>query len=339
MRDKMRIAVFGIGGVGGLLGGALARVHPETYFLARGENLNAIRENGLNVQSVKLGDFTVRPKLVSDDAVELGVMDAVIVACKGYSLEPACRAVAPLLGPQTLVVPLLNGVLVSETMEPLLPPCTLSDGVIYIFSHLDGPGRVAHTSDFCRVTLGRKDGSQTEAMTALVDLLNEAGVEARVSKNILVDSWRKYIRVCSMGVMCCYYDGPAGKAREEPNYKTVLRGTVDSMIAVAAAKGVNLPEELAGQVVDAFEKMPSEEITSLYRDLRSGKPVEQTELQHLVGRMVEMGRELGVPTPYHEAALMKFTDAPSSPDGTPRQTAPASGNPDERRPLSAKAPL
>ena len=308
--DKMKIAVSGIGGVGGLLGGALARVHPETYFLARGENLNAIREHGLSVQSAMLGDFTVRPKLASDDAAELGVMDAVIVACKGYHLESVCRAIAPMLGPDTAVIPLLNGVLVSGMMEPLLPPCQLSDGVIYIFSHLDGPGRVAHTSSFCRVILGMKDGSRPSALESLAGLLSEAGVEARVSENILVDSWRKYIRVCSMGVMCCYYDGPAGKAREDPDYKTVLRGSVGSMIAVAAAKGVRLPEELAGQVVEAFEKMPPDEVTSLYRDLRSGKPVEQTELHHLIGWMVEMGRELGVPTPYHEAAYRRFAGSP-----------------------------
>ncbi|MCR5347074.1 MAG: 2-dehydropantoate 2-reductase [Fretibacterium sp.] len=306
MNSKIKIAVFGIGGVGGLLGGALARVHPETYFLARGENLKAIQQNGLSVHSSQLGNFTACPGLASDNAADLGVMDVVILACKGYHLEEACRAAAPMLRPDTLVVPLLNGVLVSEIMKPLLPPCTLADGVIYVFSHLEGPGRVEHTSRFCRVILGMKDGSCPSALKELADLLNRAGVEARLSEEILAESWRKYVRVCSMGVMCCYYDGPAGKARRDPEYKKVLRGAVDSMIAVAAARGVRLPEELAGQVVEAFDKMPPEEVTSLYRDLSSGKPVEQTELRHLIGRMVEMGRELGVPTPYHEAACEKF---------------------------------
>ena len=306
MDHKMKIALFGIGGVGGLLGGALARVHPETYFLARGENLNAIRKNGLNVQSVMLGNFTVRPKSASYDAAELGVMDAVIVACKGYHLETACHVIAPMLSPQTLVIPLLNGVTVSEMMEPLLPPCVLADGVIYIFSHLAGPGRVAHTSNFCRVFLGMRNGSRPSSLKGLVDILNKAGVEANLSENILTDSWRKYVRVCSLGVMCCYYDGPMGKVREDPNCETVLRDTIGSMVAVAEAKGVTLPEELSSDIVEAFKNTPPDEVTSLYRDLRSGKPVEQTELHHLVGRMVEMGRELGIPTPYHEAAYKKF---------------------------------
>ena len=130
----MKIAVLGIGGVGGIIGGVLARKEEETYFIARGKTLEAIRRGGLHVESALFGDFTVRPRKIAKTADDFGVMDAVIISCKGYSLKDACRIISTMVGSDTLVVPLLNGVGVSDMMKPLLPPCILADGVIYVFS-------------------------------------------------------------------------------------------------------------------------------------------------------------------------------------------------------------
>ena len=302
----MKIAVFGIGGVGGIVGGVLARAHPETFFCVRGKNLDAIRQDGLQVRSVQFGDFTVRPRLASDDAAELGPMDAVILSCKGHHLPKTCRAAAPMITPCTVVVPLLNGVLVSELLEPLLPPCVLADGVIYIFSHLEGPGRVAQTLGKCRVIAGMKDGSRPPALEELAGILNRAGVDTAVTEDILTESWRKYATMGSSSTMFCYYDGPAGKVRQDPGYETALRAVIGDMIAVAAARGVTLPADTADRLVENFSKTPPDTMTSLYRDLSGGKPAQDTELHHIIGRMVEMGRETGIPTPYHEAAYRRF---------------------------------
>lgn len=114
----MKIAVLGIGGVGGIVGGALAKNYTETYFYVRGKNLDAIRRRGLRVRSALLGDFTVQPKLASDSAEELGLMDVIFVSCKGYNLRAACESIAPMIKAETLVIPLLNGVIVSDMMRP-----------------------------------------------------------------------------------------------------------------------------------------------------------------------------------------------------------------------------
>ena len=302
----MKIAVFGIGGVGGILGGALARENPDTFFCARGRNLEAIRQDGLRVQSPMLGDFAVRPRLASDNAADFGVVDAVIVSCKGCSLPESCGAIAPMLAPHTVVVPLFNGLMLSELMAPLLPPCVLADGVVYIFSHLEGPGRVAQTSKSCRVIAGMRDGSRPDALEELAGILNRAGIQASVTDDILTESWRKYVTMGSSSVMFCYYDGPAGKVREDPDYETVLRAVVGEMIAVAAARGVRLPEDMGDRLADLFREMPPENMTSLYRDLSGGKAAKETELHNIIGRMVEMGREAGIPTPYHSAAYERF---------------------------------
>ena len=302
----MKIAVVGIGGVGGIVGGALARKHRDTFFYVRGENLNKIRKEGLKVESVVLGDFTANPKLASDDADEIGRMDAVIVTCKGYSLESICKAIVPVVGPETLVLPLLNGVVVSDIMESMLPPCLLADGTIQVFSRLEGPGHIIQSAGMCRIAAGMKDGSRPDKLIELVDILKQAGVKALLSENILVDSWTKYAYMCGCSVVFCHYDGPASKVRENPGYEQVLHAVVGEIIAVAAAKGVTLADNLADVFVDEIRKMPPDTMTSLYRDISSGKPADQTELYHIIGRMVEHGEQTGVATPYHREAYDKF---------------------------------
>lgn len=305
----MRIAVFGIGGVGGIVGGALARVCPDVSLVARGRALEAIRRDGLIVESALLGSFTVRPRALDSSALEgAGPMDAVVVACKGYDIEAACRAISPLLRADTLVVPLLNGLGASDVMEPLLPPCVLAGGLIYVFSHLEGPGRVAHTSGPCRVIMGMRDGSRSAALEDLSALMAEAGLDARTTGDILSEQWRKYATVGSMNIMCCLWDGPVGKAREDPGHEAVLRGTLDEIRAVAEAQGASLPGEMEEEIVARFEASPPDTITSLYRDLSAGKPPERTELRWLIGRVVEMACAAGVSVPHHEEALARWAE-------------------------------
>lgn len=302
----MKIAVFGIGGVGGIVGGALAKDHPDTYFYVRGENLDAIHRNGLKVESAVFGDFTVRPKLASDKASELGAMDVVFVSCKGYSLKAACEAISPMLRPDTVVIPLLNGVVVSDLMEPLLPPCILADGTIRVFSRLEKPGHIVQSTEMCSIVFGMKDGSRPAVLDRIAAVLNKAGLKTTVSENILVDSWSKYVMMCGNSAVFCYYDGPAGKVREDPQYRKVFDAVTGELIAVAAAKGVVLPAETAEKVAAAFSNFPPDAMSSLYRDLSGGKPARETELDHIIGRMVEMGRQTGVPTPYHTIAYERF---------------------------------
>lgn len=302
----MKIAVLGIGGVGGLIGGALARKNEETYFIARGKTLEAIRSRGLHVESALFGDFTVRPKEIAETAGDFGVMDAVVISCKGYSLKDACRIVSPMVGEGTLVVPLLNGVGVSDIMKPLLPPCLLADGVIHVFSHIEEPGHIVQSYGSCHVIIGMKDGGRPQRLDELSEALNGAGIKTSVSGNILFESWRKYLIMCGNSVVFCYYGGPAWKVREHAGYKDVVRAAANEIISVAAANGVKLPENSADLCVENFAKLVPETVNSLYRDLSSGKNPKDTELDHLIGRMIALGRAANIPTPYHETAYRRF---------------------------------
>lgn len=147
----MKILIFGIGGIGGFVGGALARVADSIYFYSRGENGRTIGEKGIQVDSALLGSFTAHPVKVSHEAGEMGPMDLVFLSCKGNGLKEACRELAPMVTKDTVVVPLLNGVLVSELMEPLLPACHVADGTIRVFRAI---GRARAT--WCRLRAAEK---------------------------------------------------------------------------------------------------------------------------------------------------------------------------------------
>ena len=302
----MRIAVFGIGGVGGIVGGALAKTHPDTNFFVRGENLKAIMQHGLKVQSVLLGDFVAHPRLASDNPAKFGIMDVIFVSCKGYHLKSACEAISQMTGPETIVIPLLNGLLVSDIMEPMLPPCILADGAIYVFTRLEKPGHIVHSAGLCSITFGMKDGGKPAKFEEIAAILNKANIKTTLSGNIMLDSWLKYIRMCCNSAMFCYYDGPAGKIHEDPNHEKALRSMLAELIAVATAKGVALPADMIDQYVSDFSKLPPDTVSSLYRDLNSGKPANETELHHIIGRMVEFGRQVKVATPYHQTVYERF---------------------------------
>ena len=193
-----------------------------------------------------------------------------------------------------------------STVKPLLPPCLLTDGVIHVFSHIEEPGHIVQSYGPCHVIIGMKEGERPQKLDELAETLNGAGIKTSVSEDILFESWRKYLIMCGNSVVFCYYDGPAWKVREHADYKDTVRAAANEIISVAAVNGVKLPEDSADLCAENFAKLAPETVNSLYRDLSSGKPPQKTELDHLIGRMIEMGRAANIPTPYHEMAYKRF---------------------------------
>ena len=151
-----------------------------------------------------------------------------------------------------------------------------------------------------------KGGERPQKLDELAEALNGAGIKTSVSEDILFECWRKYLIMRGNSVVFCYYDGPAWKVREHADYKDTVRAAANEIISVAAANGVKLPEGSADLCAENFMKLAPETVNSLYRDLSSGKPPQKTELDHLIGRMIEMGRAANIPTPYHEMAYKRF---------------------------------
>lgn len=303
----MRILIFGMGGIGSFIGGALARARAgaDVYFYVRGKNREAIEKEGLHVTSEILGDFKVWPKGMGQDGKSFGKMDAIFLACKGNGLINACRDMAPMVGNSTVVVPLLNGVLVSDLMAPLLPPCFIADGTIRVFSHMEKPGHVVQTAGSGKVVMGMKDGKNRPILYELADILQKAGIPAEVTDDIRLDSWEKYALMGTNSALFCLFDGPAGKVRRQGNYRKIVAEAVEEVITVARAQGVIFPETYKENYLCLFDSLPGDTVTSLYRDLKDGKKTEDTETEMILGRMVKMGKEAGVPVPCFEKAYEK----------------------------------
>ena len=248
----MKILIFGIGGIGGFAGGALAGTGSDVYFYVRGKNREAIEKEGLHVTSELLGDFTVHPKGMGQDGKALGKMDVILLACKGNGLAKACHDMAPMVATHTVVVPLLNGVLVSDLMEPLLPPCFIADGTIRVFSHLEKPGHVVQTAGSGQVVMGMKDGRDLPLLHELAALLQKSGIPAKVTHDIRLDSWEKYALMAANSALFCLFDGPAGKVRRQKNYRQVVAETVGEVIAMAKVQGVIIPPAYKEDYPDSY---------------------------------------------------------------------------------------
>lgn len=298
----MRIAIYGAGGVGGYFGGVLARAGHDVTLIARGRHLNAIRSHGLLLRTPG-GDSRAHPPATADPA-GIGPVDAVIVAVKSLHL-PAVRAgIGPLLGPATLVVPLLNGVDAHEALLPAVGRERMGKGLTRIISEVAAPGEIRHIGVDPYVALAEWDGRASPRAEALVAALAEAGVQAEIPPDIDAALWHKFLFVCSLGGVCAVCRMPLGPVRANPASRDLLRRAMEEIAAIAAARGITLPSDAVGRALEIFDSFPPEGTSSLQRDIAAGIP---SELDAWNGAAVRMGAESGVPTPVHSfihAALL-----------------------------------
>ncbi|MCJ7855958.1 2-dehydropantoate 2-reductase [Lachnospiraceae bacterium NSJ-143] len=301
----MKIAVLGMGGIGGVVGASLAGKYDDIYFIARGENLKAINRNGLTLKSDRLGTFTVRPRLATDNVNDIGTVDALIIATKSYSLEAACVQCMPLIGQNTLVLPLLNGVSVSDDVES----CTggmgqVADGCIYAFSNIVSPGVVAHIGELCHIDFGFKDGRKTPEALELCTMLTESGIETVLSDDIMVPVWEKYIMMCGNSCVFSYFECTAGEVHSDSAKSKYIADVYTELYTIARACGVNVSDTIVEKYIDTFSRLPEDAITSLYRDIKSGKA--DTEFDAIIGKAYRLSQKTGVDAPCIKAVYEKY---------------------------------
>ncbi len=291
----MKIAIYGAGGVGGYYGGVLARAGHDTALLARGDHLTAIRRSGLRVRS-PLGDFLVRPGVATDDPGEVGPTDVVIVAVKSTHLLAVRDGIAPLLGPETLVVPFLNGVDAHEALVPAVGRARMGKGLTRIISEIAAPGEIRHVGVDPYVAMAEWDGGASARVDALVAALRDAGVDAEVPPDIDAALWLKFLFICSVGGVGAACRMPLGTMRTLPETRALLRRAMEEIVAVAVAHGVSLSDEAVTFAMNTVDTFPPEGTSSLQRDIVAGLP---SELDAWSGAAARLGAEAGVPTPVH----------------------------------------
>ena len=291
----MHIAVLGAGGIGGYYGGLLARGGQDVIFIARGAHLAAIRERGLRVESVH-GDFEIYPARATDQAAEVGPVDLVLVAVKSYDLEQAAQSAQPLIGPQTVALPLLNGLDAAERLAAVWGEEHVLGGLTHISASIAAPGCIRQVSPLRRITLGERDGSLTPRAQRIRDVLAASDIEAVVTPAIDAALWSKFLFIASISGVCCLARRPIGPVLETPETRQLYIDALREVRAVGRASGVALPPNLVEQTLRLTEGFSPQTRPSLLVDLEAGR---RLELEAMSGTVVRYGRERRVPTPVH----------------------------------------
>jgi len=293
----MRIAILGLGGVGATVAGGLRKYEKDLIFIARGETKRVLQKKGLYLESDLLGNGTIYPGLVSDDPEEVGVVDVLILCSKSYGLEAACKKYINIVGEETLVVPLQNGVTASKSVSEWLGgKGIVSDSYIYCFSNIVETGHVTNGGNILRVGIGFSDARDDNKAKKLIAMLNEGGLPSIYGQEIMKALWEKYAMMCGNSCAFIYFDCPVGEIQEDSEKLGFLRGIYEDINRLAKATGVTGMDDMPQRYIEDFMKLPPQTISSLYRDIRGGK--EDTEFEWLVGSSYRLAKELGVDIPF-----------------------------------------
>jgi 2-dehydropantoate 2-reductase len=288
----MRVLVVGAGGVGGYFGARLARAGTAVTFLARGAHLEAIRRHGLRIRSGVDGDWVVEADAVSDVRGQPRA-DVVLFCVKSFDTETAATAIRPVVGPDTAVVSLQNGVDNEATLDRVLGDGHAVGGVAYVFATIESPGVIGHRLGG-RVVFGELDGRASPRLERLRQAFAAAGIPADIVADVRRALWEKYLMISAQAGTTALTRVPIGVIRAVPETWRMYRVIVEELAAVARAEGVRLDDGAADAIVKAAEGLAPEALSSLYHDLVQGRPL---ELEALHGHAVRLGQRLGVPTP------------------------------------------
>lgn len=292
----MRIVVYGTGGVGGYFGGRLAQAGEDVTFIARGEHLRAIKAQGLKVDSTD-GDFLINPARTTDDIGEVGETDLVILGVKAWQVPEAARAIKPLVGPNTTVLPLQNGVdAVSQLVEELGRDNVIG-GLCRIVSFVAGPGYIRHAGLTPSIIIGELDNRRTDRITTIENLFKHASLQITVAQDIQVALWTKFLFIASFSGIGAMANAPAGVIRSDPKWSTQILKAMEEIYALAHARGIKLPPESIATVMATVDALPEDATSSMQRDIAAGK---RSELESQNGAVVRMARESDVDVPTHE---------------------------------------
>jgi 2-dehydropantoate 2-reductase len=294
----MRIAVVGAGGVGGGFGAAFAKAGGDVTFIARGAHLAAMKGKGLKVESPR-GDAHLVPTQATDDPASVGPVDIVLFCVKLWDVESAGQHIKPLIGPNTAVIPLQNGIDAPERLVPILGKQAVMGGVAQISASITAPGVIRQVGTFMRMIVGELDGSRSKRGEALLALCQKAGFDATLSDQILTELWMKFILLATNASVVALARQPIGKLRDDPDMRPQFVAAYNEVIAVGKARGVKLPADALDKMLAFNAGAPPTMKPSMALDLERGNRI---ELPWLGGKVVELGRQLGVPTPTH--ALM-----------------------------------
>ncbi len=293
----MKVVIMGTGGTGGYYGGLLSKQGHDVTFIARGAHLAAIRKSGLQIKSVH-GDFTVSPAKATDDPATVGEPDLILFLTKTYDTDEAVQQIKPIVGENTTVLSLQNGVDAAERIGRSVGMEHMIAGATWISSAVESPGAIKQMSDFRRVAMGELSGRETPRIKAIYQAFKDTGVTAELSDNILKVLWQKFVFISSASAFGSLTRLPMAQYRDVPETRELIIRLMREVEAVARSQGIELDADAVEKAL-AFMDVAGPNIkASMQLDVETGH---RSELESMIGVIGRKGRESGVPTPVADA--------------------------------------
>jgi 2-dehydropantoate 2-reductase len=301
--QNMRIVIMGSGATGSYFGAKLIQAGCDVTFIARGAHLQALQTEGLKV--IGLEEFHLPKVTATNDPATVGPVDVIIFAVKAYDTDEAARLIRPMVGPQTMVVPIQNGVDSAARIGAVVGMAHMVGGLCRISVDIPAPGAVRLNSNFQELFFGELNGAPSDRTATFAGALQRAGVTHKVSAEITVDIWKKFVFITAMSGITGATRSAIGPIRECPETFDLYRKLAAEVVAVGRAEGVDLPVDLADVLFEQAKGLAYGMKASLLVDLEKGKRLEVETLQ---GTVCRLGRKLGIPTPTMDViyALIKM---------------------------------
>lgn len=305
----MKIAVMGAGGVGGYLGGKLAAAGGDVTFVARGGHLDAMRRDGLRIRGAE--EFQVSDITATDTPAEIGVVDVVLFCVKLYDTLEAAKAIAPVVGPDTMVLTLQNGIESAREVGTVVGMQTMLGGAAYFPANITAPGEIyfyGRIGSHPHIVFGESGGGMSERVRILLDMCHAAGIEANGCSDTNRMLWEKFLLVAANSAVTSVTRCAVGAVRADPDLHWLQREAIVEAERVGRAAGIAFDTDMVDQVMAALDANAPDSKSSQLVDLENGR---RLELDGLSGAIVRLGRKLNVPTPVHAtvyAALKPYRD-------------------------------
>ncbi|MFV8353455.1 ketopantoate reductase family protein [Flavobacterium sp. XS2P14] len=303
---KTRIGILGLGGVGGYFGGLLAKAYFESdaieiVFIARGETQKAIAKNGLKIIA-DTTEIVAFPSLVSNVPEQIGKLDYLICATKTYDIETSLESIKNCITPNTILLPLYNGVDATERIQKLFSENTVLQGCVYIVAMIESPGIIKKIGVYEKLFFGSKNAPVSK-LNVLQSIFENANIESYLVENIEETVWEKFIFISALASATSYLNVNIGGILNNPENKAIYSSLLNEITAVAIAKGVALPDDIVAQTIIKLEKTPKDATSSMHRDLLAGI---NTEVVSLTKYVVDQAVKFGVATPIYQMVLEKL---------------------------------
>lgn len=293
---SMKIVVMGSGSLGGYFGGLLAKSGEDVTFIARGNHLKAIQTNGLTVKSVE-GTFTVKAK-ATDKPETTETPDLILFTVKTYDTVTASKALAPIVGPETSIITIQNGVTSKEEIEDILGQGKVLPGSAYIETTVEAPGVIHQLGGPRKILFGEADGSRSTRVIRIEELLKKAGINHEVSEDVVRELWQKFLFICALAGVTCATRLTLGEILSYDSSRWAFEETIRETHRVGVAHGVRFTQDAVEKALNVAKAMSPNMKSSMQRDMESGRRLEIDTLNRTV---VNLGKKYGIPVPLNES--------------------------------------